>query len=131
MYFMKDGNCGMVLPRHSNIKYIDIRPGNFFGIIDIVGSMLSIEATQMENWIEYKEKLKRQFTAQAHGQTELLNLSIEDLNRMQREFSDSYEELFNCAYSRLNRAHKIKLLAIKFCNQNAEKLQIQRDQTEG
>lgn len=50
---------------------------------------------------------------------------------MQREFSDSYEELFNCAYSRLNRAHKIKLLAIKFCNQNAEKLHIDRDKTAG
>ena len=41
MYFMKDGNCGLVLPRHSNIKYIDIQSGNYFGIIDIVGSMLS------------------------------------------------------------------------------------------
>ena len=41
MYFMKDGNCGMVLPRHSNIKYIEIKSGNYFGIIDIVGSMLS------------------------------------------------------------------------------------------
>ena len=34
-------------------------PGNFFGIIDIVGSMLSAEADEFDNWITYKEKLKR------------------------------------------------------------------------
>lgn len=73
---MKNGECGLVLPRHANIKYIEIMPGNFFGIIDIVGSMLSAEADEFDNWITYKEKLKRQFTSQAQGTTELLNLSI-------------------------------------------------------
>ena len=56
---MKNGECGLVLPRHANIKYIEIMPGNFFGIIDIVGSMLSAEADEFDNWITYKEKLKR------------------------------------------------------------------------
>lgn len=59
MYFLKHGECGFVLPRHSNIKYIEIKSGNFFGIIDIVGSMLTIEAEDFENWNHYKEKLKR------------------------------------------------------------------------
>ena len=76
MYFMKVGECGLVLPRHSNIKYIDIKPGNFFGILDIVGSMLTNESDEFDNWITYKEKLKRQFTAQAQTDTELLILSI-------------------------------------------------------
>jgi hypothetical protein len=121
MYFMMHGECGFVLPRHSNIKYIEIKPGNFFGIIDIVGSMLSIEAEDFDNWSHYKEKLKRQFTIQTQEKTELMSLSIDDLNNMEKEFTESYEDLFNCAYTRLNRAHKIKLLAIKFCNVNAEK----------
>jgi hypothetical protein len=46
---------------------------------------------------------------------------------MTREFTDSYQQIFNCAYTRLNRAHKIKLLAIKFCNENAEKINFDED----
>lgn len=42
--FMKQGDCGFVLARHQNIKYIDITPGNAFGIIDIVGSMLNSDS---------------------------------------------------------------------------------------
>jgi CRP-like cAMP-binding protein len=128
MYFMKHGECGFVLPRHSNIKYIEIKPGNFFGIIDIVGSMLSIEAEDFDNWCHYKEKLKRQFTIQTQEKTELMSLNLDDLNNMSKEFTESYEDLLNCAYTRLNRAHKIKLLAIKYCNQNAEKFQIDEDE---
>lgn len=59
MYFMRHGECGFVLPRHSNIKYIDIKSGNLFGIIDIVGSMLFSDADDFDNWILYKDKLKR------------------------------------------------------------------------
>ena len=61
---------------------------------------------------------------QATDKTELLSFSIEELSKMSREFTDSYQQIFNCAYTRLNRAHKIKLLAIKFCNENAEKLDL-------
>lgn len=39
MYFLKEGSCGFVLPKHRNIKYINIDVGQHFGIIDIVGSM--------------------------------------------------------------------------------------------
>merc|ERR1712118_199854 len=40
IYFLKAGDCGFVLPRHNNIKYIDCNIGCFFGVIDIVGGCL-------------------------------------------------------------------------------------------
>ena len=43
IYFLKQGSCGNVLPRHSNIKYIDMNTGSCFGVIDIIGSMLVSE----------------------------------------------------------------------------------------
>jgi len=39
MYFLKGGSCGFVLPKHKNIKYIDVQIGGYFGLIDIVGSV--------------------------------------------------------------------------------------------
>ena len=41
IYFLKQGDCGFVLPNYSNIKYIDISVGSYFGVIDILGSMLN------------------------------------------------------------------------------------------
>ena len=40
IYFLKDGECGYVLPKHQNLKYIDIPEGDYLGISDIVGSAL-------------------------------------------------------------------------------------------
>lgn len=43
MYFLKTGNCGYVLPKYENSKYIDIVPGTDFGMEDIVGSIIKNE----------------------------------------------------------------------------------------
>ena len=48
----------------------------------------------------------------------MLTLSIIDLNRMKYEFKEPYDNLFDCAYTRLQRSLKIKLKAIKYCNDN-------------
>lgn len=40
-------------------------------------------------------------------------LSVNDLNRMQREFSDVYESMFNESYKRLEVALKEKLSAMQ------------------
>ena len=40
IYFLKKGRCGFVLPNYLNAKYIDIPFGEYFGVIDIVGSIL-------------------------------------------------------------------------------------------
>ena len=39
MYFLKGGSCGFVLPKYMNMKYINIKPGAYFGLIDIIGSI--------------------------------------------------------------------------------------------
>lgn len=36
IYFLKNGKCGTVLPRHRNMKYIDYPEGCFFGEVDLV-----------------------------------------------------------------------------------------------
>jgi len=62
---LKQGNCGYVLPRHQNIKYIDLNVGSLMGVVDIVGDtigqdMQDAEQTQAEginldSWINRKE----------------------------------------------------------------------------
>jgi hypothetical protein len=42
IYFLQAGECGFVLPKHENIKYINIPVGANFGIIDIIGSVLQL-----------------------------------------------------------------------------------------
>ncbi len=117
MYFLKGGKCGFVLPKHRNIKYIDIHVGGYFGLIDIVGSIFSRDI-QFNDWIQYKDILRRQFSVMSQTNCDLLLLSIHDLNKMRWEFLEAYEALFQNAYNRLNRALKVKLHAIKFCKKN-------------
>jgi CRP-like cAMP-binding protein len=86
IYFLMDGECGFVLPKHDNIKYINVTVGNHFGLIDIVGSILSNPDQDLDHWILYKDTLKRQFTMMSQTKCELLTLSIDHLNKMQHEF---------------------------------------------
>ena len=91
---MQDGNCGFVLPKHGNFKYIDIDIGMHFGVIDIIASLLSDDeclSELLENWITKKEKLKRHFTVISVEQSDLLSLSIEGLSKMKFDFLDTYE----------------------------------------
>ena len=38
VFFLKRGSCGFVLPRYSNIKYIDVDVGATFGLVEIIGN---------------------------------------------------------------------------------------------
>lgn len=52
IYFLREGNCGFVLPKHSNAKYINIEKRSHFGLIDIVGYICESEnQADLENWI--------------------------------------------------------------------------------
>jgi len=48
-------------------------------------------------------------------ESEVLCLSIQDLNRMKQEFMEAYEKLFNDAYNRLRRSLSLKLKAMNLC----------------
>ena len=57
----------------------------------------------------------RQFTCMADQKSQLLTLSIDDLNRMKMEFYDSFEELFNESMGSVDIALKLKLREIRRC----------------
>ena len=58
-YFLKSGECGFVLPKHSNLKYIEISEGSYFGIIDIVGSLLKLGISDVYEFTQSRSSLKR------------------------------------------------------------------------
>ena len=80
--------------------YIKINEGNHFGLVDIIGSMLenNNDFSQINSWTNYRDKLRRQFTVMAVDQCEILSLNINNLARMQSEFLEYYEELFDFSY---------------------------------
>lgn len=117
IYFQKSGSCAFVLPNHMNAKFIDIPVGSYFGFIDIIGSILNKEGGMMKinEWILYKDQMRRQFTVMADQCSELLSFSIVDLNRMKTEFLDAYEIMYNESFKLLYRTLRVKLLAMKHC----------------
>ena len=116
---MKQGECGFVLVCNGNLKYIDISEGNFFGIIDIVGSMLA-NGNEDLHLANNTDKLQRQFTVQTQKKTEVLTLSLDNVVMMDNEYPDAYNDLFFSAYQRLQRCHKIKLHAINYVNDHPQ-----------
>jgi len=75
IYFLKNGKCGTVLPRHQNMKYIDFPSSCYFGEMDLVCASLdftgnddsneSVVTFNLDNWMSNKDKIKRQFTVMA------------------------------------------------------------------
>ena len=95
MYFLKEGSLGFVLPKHKNTEYIEIGEGNYFGAIDIVGSILQHQdcLTEDDDIFNHKEKLIRQFTIMSDNISEILMLELNDLNRMKIEFMECYDAI--------------------------------------
>ena len=53
-------------------------------------------------------------------QSEALQLSINDLNRMKTEFLEAYQKMFSDSFTRLRRALILKLKAMKICSEKEE-----------
>jgi len=95
VFFLEKGSCGFVLPRYSNLKYINIPRGSEFGSVDLVSNMLQNDFHLLgDEWILHKERYKRNFTLMADCQSDVFLLTLEDLNRMKTEFFDMYELFF-------------------------------------
>ena len=77
--------------------------------------MLKEEFEEDGEWIQIKERLKRQFTVRADMSSTLLTLSINDINRMQREFLEAYTKLMEASYARLEYICVIKVECIEKC----------------
>ena len=125
IYFLKEGKCGTVLPRHRNMKYINFPQGCFFGEVDLVyesianymgESEYSDSTFKPDAWMSNKDKIKRHFTVMVDKRPvkycELLTLSLNDLENMSAEFIDSYKAILSKAHVRLHRALKIKMTAV-------------------
>lgn len=50
LYFLNEGECGFVLPRHNNLMYIRFHQGCDFGNLDIAGSILKYDIN-FEEWM--------------------------------------------------------------------------------
>ena len=96
IYFLKVGNCGFVLPKYDNAKYINLKPGTNFGVEDIIGSIIKNDEVTDDDWMSHKDKLLRQFTIYGESDRQMyLALSITDINRMALEFAEVYSLLFD------------------------------------
>ena len=93
-----------------------LNKGYHFGVSCIVGSFTEKRDFDIDNWISYRDSLKRQFTVQCKSQCELLTLSVSDLNMMRNEFYEAYGQLFENSYNNLRRTIRIKLKAIRYTN---------------
>lgn len=88
----------MVLPRYCNAKYVNFNEGSYFGIIDIIGSMIKLDnSDDIEDWFNHKFDLTREFTVMAENYTQLLSLSLQDFNRLHIEFPEIYKKLIDDA----------------------------------
>jgi hypothetical protein len=95
--FLVKGLAGFVLPRFDNTVYIKIETGDHFGHSDIIIEELSGSAMLSINIPEKPLKSKdyiRRFTTQALIDSEILQLSLEDIERMKFEFPDAFIDLF-------------------------------------
>ena len=96
IFFLKQGKLGIVLPRYQNIKYCDYPEGSHFGVLDIISSCYSHNIF-LKDWQMNLDKMKREFTVMSQDISEILSLSIKDLDLMKQDFEDQYNQLFMMA----------------------------------
>lgn len=109
IFFIKQGEISFVLPKHSNTRYIELKDGHHFGINDIVGSILQNDELEFDNWFSNIEKIKRNFNVMSTADTNIMMLTVLDLNRMSLEFLEYYDKLMEDAYDKLQKALILKL----------------------
>ena len=120
IFFLINGKAGFVLPKFNNTCYIQISVGQHFGVIDIAASIFSKLQTEelggwIDKWYRHKDVLRRKFTVMALSHSEVLKLSISDLNRMRTEFPEQYVKMFEDSLIRMKKALLLKRKAIKIC----------------
>lgn len=64
--------------------------------------------------------IKRQFTVMADQESELMMLSITDLNRMKNEFLEYYDKLIRGANYELQKVLMLKLRSMRECQNQKE-----------
>ena len=62
IYFLINGEAGFVLPKYENQMYIKFHKGCHFGILDIISYFVENDKLDAQNWSQYQDGLKRNFT---------------------------------------------------------------------
>ena len=78
-------------------------------MVDIIGSILMNDDMQTDDWFIRKDKMKRQFTVMSGQYTEMLVLTVQDVHRLQIEFTEYFEELMQIEELLLKKLLNIKL----------------------
>ena len=114
--FLVSGLAGFVLPRFDNTVYIRIEAGDHFGHTDIILDDLSeADGTSFYHIPEKPIKSKdfiRRFTTQSLIDCEMMQLSVDDIERMKFEFPDVFIELLANNQKLLVEQLEIKLEAV-------------------
>lgn len=118
MYFIVNGEAAYVLPRFKNKVFTAFKKGEHFGHIDLFGIRNFDEPLLLQNSShkpKKKRELIRKFTVQAKGDSELLTLSVPDLDKMRIEFPEIYQELHKGSIDRLKQDMKLKKSEFNNC----------------
>ena len=113
-----------MLPAFNNLPYIHVCTGQSYGVIDLISSCSTLDIDFYEDWYDKKLLMHRQFTIQSLGNSEILNLNIQNLYKMQIEFQDCFKDLVIHSFDRLQNVLNLKLKAIKTCKQQREDYEV-------
>ena len=90
IYFLKSGDCGYVLPKYRNLKYIAVSNGQYFGVLDIVSTCIRYSNESYNDLMQYKGLMRREFTVKSQTNCELLMLHVSCLDKMKTQFVEPY-----------------------------------------
>ena len=95
IYFLEQGQAAYVLPRYKNAPFVTIGESETFGIIDIVFRKIELDSMgEKERKAADSGNYKHKFTCHTRKNSVILQLSFADLKRMELEYKEVYDELF-------------------------------------
>ena len=113
VYFLTKGTAAYVFPRFDNKPYRLIERGNVFGHIEfaIKEDMVSFELSKAKRL--KRNNIVRRFTVLGMENSELLILTMDELEKMRLEFPEQYIDLFDGANNRLQKELLLKFEILK------------------
>lgn len=95
--FSLKGKFNYVMKAPDCVKVMSIMEGQHFGMNDIVAIIISSDLVDQSNWIDHAHAIKCLGTVECMADSELLHLSFEDLDMMQKHWPECSMELFQDA----------------------------------
>lgn len=116
---MVQGRASYVLPRFTNRSYIDLEVGDHFGHVDLANDREYLKNRKLSRRNKRRDSshviLLRMFTVQATETCDCLQLTLEDLDRMNTEFPSICRELIKDAERSIKKYIGLKVRQIRSC----------------